>query len=368
VRIVWNSFHGRFSDNPRALWEGVRDHDGLEHVWLADTAHRDAFPDGVELVDVDGPDAPTVLASADLVVANTHTEVEWDKTGRTRYVQTWHGTPLKRIHRDVLWAPRGRLDRLDRDVARWDLLLSPNRVSTPRLRGAFRYRGEVLESGYPRNDVLTDQRREVVAERMRGDLGVGPDERVVLYAPTWRDDEVLGRSSGPVPLVDMAWVAEQLSEKLGEPTTILVRAHNLVTARAAVAGGDRVRDVSGHPDVRDLLCLADVLVTDYSSVMFDFAVTGRPILHFAYDLDRFTSSIRGLYEPLEDVAAGPVVGTPQELAVELTRVLADTEAHRRRWAQRYAAFRETYCGLEDGSATQRVLDHLGLCSPPRGVV
>jgi CDP-glycerol glycerophosphotransferase len=347
MRIVWNSFHGRFSDNPRALYEHLAHDEGMDHVWLADAAHRDAFPPGVVTVDVDGPEAAVVLEAADLVVANTHTEVEWDKRAGTTYVQTWHGTPLKRIHRDVLWAPEGRLDRLDVDVAKWDLLLSPNAASTPRLRQAFRYDGEVLESGYPRNDVLSSPRAAEVGAAVRRGLGIDPAATVVLYTPTWRDDEVFSDGEAEVPLPDLGAVVD----RLGSGTVLLVRAHNLVTARARVAAGDRVHDVSGHPDVRDLYCAADVLVTDYSSTMFDFAITGRPIVLFTYDLERFRSSVRGFYFDLEEIAPGPMVNTADELAA----ALEDPAAWRPEYAERYRAFRETFAGLEDGHATERVL-------------
>src|SRR3954452_8354413 len=172
MRIVYNSFHGRFSDNPRALFERLQDRPGLTHLWLADPAHAETFPAGVRNVPIDTPAATEALESADLLIANTHTEVEWTKPAGTTYLQTWHGTPLKRIHRDVLWAPEGRLDRLDGGVAQWDVLLSPNAPSTPLLRQAFRYDGEVLETGYPRNDVLSapdaDRRRAAV----RAELGI----------------------------------------------------------------------------------------------------------------------------------------------------------------------------------------------------
>jgi CDP-glycerol glycerophosphotransferase len=352
TRIVWNSFHGRFSDNPRALWERLSDRPGLDHVWLADVAHRHAFPSGVTTVDVDGPEAVAALEAADLLVANTHTELEWEKRPSTTYLQTWHGTPLKRIHRDVLWAPEGRLDRLDRDVAKWDLLLSPNPVSTPRLRGAFRFDGEVLESGYPRNDLLCSPEVDTLGARVRAELGVEVDATVVLYTPTWRDDEVFDEAEPHVPLRDLAAVVD----KLGPGTELLVRAHNLVGTRAMVAAAPGVHDVSSYPDVRDLYAAADVLVTDYSSTMFDFAITGRPIVLFTYDLDRFGSQIRGFYFDLEEVAPGPLVRE----AGDLVELLADPAAWREEYAGRYQAFRDTFASLEDGRATDRVLARLGL--------
>jgi CDP-glycerol glycerophosphotransferase len=353
VRIVYNSFHGRCSDNPRVIFEALRDRPGLEHVWLGDRAHEAAFPSDVEVVDIESPEATKVLEQADLLVANTHTEVPWDKRAGTVYLQTWHGTPLKRIHRDVLWAPEGRLDRLDHDVARWDLLLSPNAASTPRLRRAFRYDGEVLESGYPRNDLLMTDAADAVRARVRDSLGVDEDTTVVLYTPTWRDDEVFGSPDAEVPLaLDPAAFLEQV----GAGHALLVRAHNMVTGRSRLAAIPGAHDVSWYPDVRDLYAAADVLVTDYSSTMFDFALTGRPIIFYAYDLERFQDSVRGFYFDFVPEAPGPVVRTGHEVA-EAVRDLSTVAAQH---AEPYAAFVRRYGHLEDGRATERVLERLGL--------
>jgi CDP-glycerol glycerophosphotransferase len=352
MRIVWNSFHGRYSDNPRALFERLADRDGLEHVWLADPAHAAAFPSAVVTVNVDGPDATEALQGADLLIANTHTEVPWEKADSTTYVQTWHGTPLKRIHRDVLWAPPGRLDRLDGDVARWDLLLSPNQVSTPRLRRAFGYDGEVLESGYPRNDLLSSPDREAAGAKVRAQLGIAQDARVVLYTPTWRDDEAFAEGNPDVPL---ALDLETFRRGLGEDHVLLVRAHNMVTGRNSIEVSPGVLDVSWFPDVRDLYVATDVLVTDYSSTMFDFAITGRPIVFFAYDLERFSSTVRGFYFDLAAEAPGPIVRTTDEVVAALRSLSSIGHDY----AERYVAFRTRYCSLEDGGSADRVLDRLG---------
>jgi len=130
----------------------------------------------------------------------------------------------------------------------------------------------------------------------------------------------------------------------------------MVTGRAEVAATPNVHDVSFHPDVRDLYCATDVLLTDYSSTMFDFAVTGRPIVHFAYDLEDFQSSIRGFYFDLLPEAPGPVLRTTDEVIA----ALADLDRLTSDYAERYATFRERYTSLEDGTAGVRVLTRLGL--------
>jgi CDP-glycerol glycerophosphotransferase len=352
MRIVYNSFHGRYSDNPRALFESLEKLPELEHVWLAHPDHVTSFPATVRTVDIESPGAVDALESADLVIANTHTEVEWDKRPGTRYLQTWHGTPMKRIHHDVLWAPPGRLSRLDRDVAQWDVLLSPNAVSTPLLRQAFRHTGDLWETGYPRNDVLSHRGRHHRRRQTRRELGLGPDTTAVLYAPTWRDDQFFDQARSKVPLeLDLTG----LIDRLPRGTEVLVRTHNMMTGRVIVPEMDEVHDVSYHPDIRDLYLAADVLVTDYSSVMFDFAITGKPMVFYTYDLDRFRGSIRGFYFDLEPLAPGPLVDT----LAGLTEALQDPGAMRDAFRDRYAAFRRNFAHLEDGAATSRVLDRLG---------
>jgi CDP-glycerol glycerophosphotransferase len=143
---------------------------------------------------------------------------------------------------------------------------------------------------------------------------------------------------------------------LGEDHVLLVRAHNMVTGRNSIAATPGVHDVSWFPDVRDLYLATDVLVTDYSSTMFDFSITGRPIVFFAYDLERFSSTVRGFYFDLLPEAPGPVVRTTGEV-VDALRSLP---AVRDEYAERYAAFQARYGALEDGHAGDRVLERLGL--------
>src|SRR3712207_444119 len=143
MKVVYHSYEGRFSDSPRVLYEALaRAEPAADHIWLADPLHREWFPADVATAPWGSPECIETLESADLLIANTHTDLRWRKPPGARYLQTWHGTPLKRIHWDVLWAPPGRLERLSGDVEMWDWLISPNRASTPFLRQAFRYAGE----------------------------------------------------------------------------------------------------------------------------------------------------------------------------------------------------------------------------------
>ena len=351
MRIVYDAFEGRYADNPRALHEALLARgDDHEHLWLLDPRAAAGFPPGVATARYGSHEGRRALESADLVIANTHVDRAWSKRDRTFFLQTWHGTPLKRIHADVLWAPEGRLERLQDDIDRWDLLLSPNRPSTPLLRRAFRYDGEVLESGYPRNDVLLAPDREARRARVREQLEIPEGRRVVLYAPTWRDDEVFtaGGRSFALPFDVGAFV-----EQRGEDHVLLLRLHYMLKERlAGVADHPAVRDVCAWPDISDLYLAADVLVTDYSSTMFDFAVTGRPMLFYVYDLEDYAERLRGFYLDFAAEAPGPLLRTTQSVLDALGDLDAVAEEH----AAALERFRARYTHLEDGRATERVLD------------
>jgi len=347
MKVVYNSFDGRYSDSPRVLYETYRDTYPGEHVWLADPAHQHGFPEGTTTVPIDSVEAVEALESADLVVANTHLEMDWTKSPSTTYLQTWHGTPLKRIHHDVLWAPEGRLAELDRDVARWDYLVSPNAVSTPRLRAAFDYSGPVLETGYPRNDLLTSPEAPSVRARVRAALGIADGVTAVLYTPTWRDHDYFEPPAGGL---HFALPLASFAEALGPEIRLLPRLHYKVTHLGAPEDVAGVVDVSRYPDVAELYLAADVMVTDYSSTMFDFAATGKPMVFYAYDLEAYRDTLRGFYFDLGPVAPGPLVSRPDEL-LEVLAALHGGHVSRRR---RYRRFRSTFNPLDDGGSTARL--------------
>jgi CDP-glycerol glycerophosphotransferase len=350
--IVLHSFDGRFSDNPRALYEALRraGH-GDQLIWTAHPAHKDSFPSDVLTVDVAGQACVDALEQADLVIANNHLDFDWRKKPGAVYLQTWHGTPLKRIHWDVLWAPEGRLERLSRDVDRWDWLISPNRASTPRLRSAFRFDRDVLETGYPRNDVLSEPAPSRLRAEIRARLDIPEDTVAVLYAPTWRDDVVFDDSIGEI--ADALKLQDALAA-LGDGFCMLRRLHYMLADRWRSIDHPQVRDVSRYPQISELFLAADVLITDYSSAMFDFAITGKPILFHAHDLADYRDRVRGFYFDLSEDAPGPLL----QSADEVVDALQDLEGVRARHADAYARFAAQYCELADGHATQRVMSHV----------
>jgi CDP-glycerol glycerophosphotransferase len=351
---LFESWRGRYADSPRALSESMPSSAGLRRTWAA--AGDTTFPSGLALVRRHSPAYFAKLATARLVVANDIISRHVVKGPRVRYVQTWHGTPLKRIGLDEA-APayagaEAHLRRMRRDVAKWDLLVSPSPVCTEIFRQAFGYRGEVLETGSPRNDLLNAPDADSVRRRVRDQLGIPDGTTAVLYAPTWRDDRnVAGGGFSQERGID----AHELRDALPDATVLLTRMHRNVSDPPSYDAPGFVRDVSAHPSVEELYLAADVLVSDYSSAIYDFAVTGKPIVLFAYDLEHYERSVRGLYFDYAAWAPGPVVETTGELARALLEVLRQPTALP---DAAYTRFVAKFCPWDDGHASSRVWDAL----------
>jgi CDP-glycerol glycerophosphotransferase len=353
--VLFDNFKGGpYGDSPWAIHREMLDRGlDVEHLWAVRGPHV-AMPPSARPVLFGSAEWHEALARSRYVVGSTHFPPWIRRREGQVIVQTWHGTPLKRIGFDfdnAHLAGEDYLSEIEREAPHWSLLLSPNRFSTPLLRRAFRYQGEVLESGYPRNDLLYAADREKTADAVRRRLGLPPDKKVVLYAPTWREDR--RRFNGGVAL-DLCLDLDHARRELGRDHVLLIRPHTHVVEKVPNAGDGFVWDVASYPDVTELFLVADVLVTDYSSLMFDFAHTGRPMLFFTYDLEWYRDTLRGFYLDFEREAPGPLLSTSAEVVGALRNLGATSS----RYADAYAGFRERYCDLDDGRAAARVVDRM----------
>ncbi|MFI6445463.1 CDP-glycerol glycerophosphotransferase family protein [Kitasatospora sp. NPDC050543] len=353
--VLYNvALGGHYADSPRAIHEElVRRGLPLEHLWGTDDLQAD-LPQTARGLRLWSPEWFEALATAKYVVTSAHLPDFFIRRPDQVVLQTWHGTPLKQIGHDfekVWFTDANYLKQLDKEVPQWSLLVSGNTFSTPVLRRAFGFKGRILESGYPRNDVLFAADREKTAEQVRERLGLPEGKKVVLYAPTFREDR--RRPNGGYQL-DLRLDLDMARAALAEDQVLLVRGHSVMCGQIPGAGDGYVWDVASYPDMAELLLIADVLVTDYSSSVFDFANTGRPIMFFTYDLEHYRDNLRGFSIDLEAEAPGPLVATSEELVAALGRIDEVAAEH----AERYTAFREAYCDLDDGQAAARVVDGL----------
>ncbi|MFF9349983.1 CDP-glycerol glycerophosphotransferase family protein [Streptomyces sp. NPDC014734] len=359
--VLYSSFDGRqYSDSPRAVHEElIRRGGDHEHLWVV-RDQQARVPDGVTAVEHGSAAWHEALATSRHIVTNTQLPEWFERRDGQFVVQTWHGTPLKRIGLDLAGTAQANaayIATIAHRARQWSVLVSPNSFSTPVLRRAFGYEGEVLECGYPRTDLFRAPDRTKVAAAVRERLGIPADKRVVLYAPTWREDRPQG---GGRYALDLRLDLAEAERELGAGTVLLVRRHYLVTDRLPDSGTGFVRDVSRHPDVGELMLISDVLVTDYSSLMFDFALTGRPMLFHTHDLAHYRDTLRGFCFDFEARAPGPLIPGSTGLIEALRDPERATEPH----ARAYEAFRRDFCDLDDGHAAAAVADRMLRKDPP----
>jgi CDP-glycerol glycerophosphotransferase len=345
--VLFDAWRGKYADNPRAVSEELhRREPAARQVWVLG-GEDPRVPDYVETVEPCSWAHIGWLGRAEYVISNNGMPIYWRKKPQQFYLQTWHASPLKRMAWDIerpQWARASRyLRHFSRDVTSWNLLLTQSSFASDVLRRAFRYGGPILESGYPRNDVLFSRSGQRVREATRQRLGLAEDARAVLYAPTWRDSFHFDLE------LDLGLIAD----RLGPQTRFLLRAHNHVAHTVSPQQHPQVLDVSRTPDPRELLLAADVLISDYSSIIFDFAITRKPILLYVHDIDYYRDELRGLCIDLERESPGPLLRTPMELVNALERldesVSPSYSDAQERFARRYAEF-------DDGHAAERTVD------------
>ncbi|GLU49352.1 bifunctional glycosyltransferase/CDP-glycerol:glycerophosphate glycerophosphotransferase [Nocardiopsis ansamitocini] len=353
--LLFDSYTGKqFSDSPRGIYEElVRRGIDRPASWLV-RDQQVALPDGLTPVPHTSREYFDALARSEFIVSNAHLPLWFEKRPGQTVVQTWHGSMLKRIGFDiehVQFASRNYHERLRHETKQWDFLVSPSPWATPILQRAFQFEGEILETGYPRNDIFHSPQRDALTREVRERLGLPEGKKVVLYAPTWRDDKFY--SPGKYKL-DLHLDLQRMYERLGDDHVLMVRRHPNIVDRVPVVGEGFVWDVSTYPEIQELFLVTDLLVTDYSSLMFDFANTGRPILFFTYDLADYRDNLRGFYFDFNETAPGPLLMTSDEVIGAIENIDETHAAHQ----DKYRAFVKQFCPLDDGKAAARIVDRL----------
>ena len=322
--VFLESFGGRSAgDNPAAICEDLAAHGVGAPLWWSVVDGTVRVPAGARPVVVGSPQWVEALRTSRVIVTNDHLPSWFSKREGQYLLQTWHGTPIKKLLHDAPRAVTLRYRRLmDRQVPQWDLLLAQSPQAGRRLQQALGYRGPVRVGEYPRNVRLLGGAE--VRQRVRHELGIAPGQPVILYAPTWRESLrpstgaagcAAAHGPGPVGALDGPRLAELLD------AVVLMRSHHM--NRAGCVPG--MIDVSGYPSVEELMLAADILVSDYSSIFFDFALTGKPAVVYAPDLASYRDVERGLYGDWPLGSGLPVAADHDELASHLQRLLGDID-------------------------------------------
>ena len=360
--ILFISFHGRgYSCNPKYLHKYLLTNEkykDYKFIWAVKKGKGKDIS-GAEVIRYNSVKYFYYLAKSKYWIVNCKLPRHILKKDNQVYLQTWHGTPLKRLAHDIEIGADAKFYRTgiskkemtetyDIDVNRYDYLISPNKFSTEKFQSAFDIeRNRIIETGYPRNDYLTNISDSEI-KKIKEKFKIPEDKKVILYAPTWRDNSFDVKGYTFKLQVDfIKW-----KEFLGEEYVVLFKPHYLITNKFNNRGLEKfLYTISEDKDINELYVISDILVTDYSSVFFDYAILQRPILFYMYDLKEYEEEIRGFYLDIKKDLPGNIFTKEEELLKEILNI----EKYKKNTSKLLENFNNTYNYLQDGHASDRVI-------------
>ncbi|MDO3659854.1 CDP-glycerol glycerophosphotransferase family protein [Bacillus sp. C28GYM-DRY-1] len=358
--IIFESFGGKqYSCNPRAIYEYMIENCKNEYkmIWSVNKSFKQQFDDyGIPYIRRFSVKWLYSMARAKYWVVNSRLPLWIPKPEHTTYLQTWHGTPLKKlaVDMDEVHMPGTTTKKYKRnftkEASNWDFLISPNAYSSEIFARAFKFKKNMLETGYPRNDFLYNQNNIQQINSIKRRLNIPANKKIILYAPTWRDDKFYSKGKYKF---DLDLDLNILKQHLGDDYIIVLRMHYLVAENFDLSKFENFAfDFSNHGDIRDLYIISDLLITDYSSVFFDFANLKRPIIFYVPDIDEYRDKLRGFYFDFEKKAPGPLIKTTMGVIKEIYQL----EENNFGVGQEFDEFYEKFCYLETGDASKKVVN------------
>ena len=364
--IIFSSFAGRtYSCSPKAIYEYMINdpkYKDFKFIWAFNNVSekKKYFNENrTELLKYNSREFFEKLSAAKYWVFNFKTPKYFIKKENQIFIQCWHGTPLKRLGCDIEIEKGNKATKLKdihesyiNDAKKYDYFVSPSKFASEKFCSAFALKelnkeNIILEKGYPRNDYLFKYTNEDI-EKIKNNLNIPRDKKVILYAPTFRDNQY---KAGVGHTYELGINLLRMKEKLPRDYVILMRLHYLVSNAIDVSQFKNfVFDVSKYEDINDLYIISDILVTDYSSVFFDYANLKKPILFYMYDLELYKEKIRDFYIDLEELP-GPIVQTDKEL-IKTIKNIKDIE---NQYSNKYKEFNNKYNYLDKGKSSSAVV-------------
>lgn len=352
--VMCETFLGRnYADSPKNIFEYMsKTYPGkYKFIWSVDKKTK--FPYPCKVVKRFGIRYAYYLARSKYFIFNMRQPVWMRKRKDTVFIQTWHGTPLKKLvfdQEEVMSATPLYKKQVYKQSRIWDYLISDNAFSTEVFRSAFLYDKEILEIGYPRNDLLYQEDKEMIAEKIKYKLNLPTDKKIILYAPTWRDDEYYDKGQYKFSLhMNLG----KYQRDLGDKYIILIRTHYFISDQLDL---DQYKgfayNVSKYDDITELYLISDICITDYSSVFFDYANLRRPILFYTYDLEKYKEVLRGFYLNIEKDVPGPLLFNDEQVIDSIKNI----EQVEKEYEKVYEDFCNRFCYLDDGNASKRIVE------------
>lgn len=359
--VVVESFRGRYyNDSPRYIYEYLnKNYPGKYHfVWAFKKDRlregRRELPGPGKAVRYLGLKHMYALAVSRFYVSNVRQPNFYKKRKGMVFLETWHGTPLKRLvfdQEEVTSADPLYKLRFYKSSQEWDYLVSPNEFSTKTFASCFDVpEDRIVTCGYPRNDILYTKNNPEDIAAIKEKLGIPADKKVILYAPTWRDDEYI--TSGEYRF-ELKLDLNAMRQALGDEYVVLLRMHYYIASHLDTeAYGGFAINVSSYNDISELYLVSDLLITDYSSVFFDYGNLKRPELFFTYDLEKYRDVLRGFYLDIEKDVPGPLLFTTDQV-IEAVKNIDDINE---KYRERYDRFYRRFCSVDDGHASERICE------------
>ena len=353
--IIFESMLGRnYSCNPKAIYEEML-RQGLDQkyrlYWVVTDMSMD-IPGKVTKIKRNSFKHLKLLCRAKVWVFNTRQPNYVIKNPETIYIMTWHGTPLKKLALDmddVQMAGNKGIENYKANFwnnsRRWDYLIAQNLFSSKIFKHCFDFHKNMLNIGYPRNDTLMNNNNQAYIDAVKDKYGIPKNKKVVLYAPTWRDNQAMGKGKYIFnPNINF----DTLKRMLHKDYVFIVKYHYLIASKIDYTRfRGFIYDINA--DIQDLYLISDFLMTDYSSVMFDYSALNRPMIFYTYDLDEYYNN-RGFYFDFKEEAPGPFIFNTEELIDYLKQ--PNTEAYR----AKLEAWHKKYNSWDDGKASEKVVE------------
>lgn len=293
--IFYESYHGKaMNDNPYAIFKHLvnnEEYKNFTHVWALndqDNPYAQKYKGlkNVRFVKVHSEEYIKYLTKAKYLINNVTFPTYFQKKDEQIYINTWHGTPLKTLGKDME-GPIGQHKNIQRNFLHSDYILSPNKFTSEKLIDSHDleglYNGEIIEEGYPRMDLTFNTDKEELRKTLENIIELDPDKKIVLYAPTWRGEV------GSVSNIneELFKHISELNEKIPDDYQLILKVHTLLFKYIKHDEQLMNKCIPDCIDTNELLSLVDILITDYSSIFFDYMATNKPILYFMYDKEQY---------------------------------------------------------------------------------
>ena len=363
--IFFEAYNGRnYACSPKALYEYMiknKKFNDYKFVWAFKNVnqHKILKNKNTIVVKTNSKEYFKYLSLSKYWIVNSLIDVSIKKKKNQIYLQCWHGTPLKKLRYDI--EVKGAVlntiseirKRNDLDAIKFDYFISPSKFCTEKFISAFNLKklgkdNIIVEKGYPRNDYLFNYKKEDI-DKIKKLLKLPKGKKVILYAPTFRDNQ---HTSGVGYTYNLGINFDKMQKELSKDYIILFRTHYFVSNSFDFSKYDKfIYDVSYYDDINELYIISDLLITDYSSVFFDFANLKKPMIFYMYDLDDYKNNLRDFYFDL-NILPGPIVKQEDDLIKEIKNIDNYDELYH----DKYIKFNEKFNYLDDGKSTERVVE------------